>query len=201
MGLGVICFLSFPILQFFWNVVSIIETMSSPSPSAGIKWGNYYEVPFLCFFPLCNPLYPYDLVLKERMGLGWIPLFMGVFSGQGFPQFSLLSSGYGYVNLESQMKCSWQPHWTYPPAPARQRLPYHFHRNFSPVKNSFVMWSFIGKGNVLRIFYSSVCYESSLLLSDTRSDFWPSWWSWLSECWTMIPCSGSEVVLNLVSSW
>lgn len=85
--------------------------MSSPSPSAGIKWGNYYEVPFHCFFPLCNPLYPYDLVLKERMGLGWIPLFMGVFSGQGFLQFSLLSSS--YVNLESQVKCSWQPHWTY----------------------------------------------------------------------------------------
>lgn len=89
-----------------------METMFSPSPSTGIKWGNHYEVPFLCFFPVRNPIVSgRPCPERERMGLGWLLLFIGVFPGQGFLQFSLLSSN--HVNPELQMKCSWQPRWTY----------------------------------------------------------------------------------------
>lgn len=148
-----------------------------------------------------TPLYPYDLVLKERMGFGWIPLLIGsILRARLSPVFSLvLQLCQPWVTndmfLTTPLDLSWGP-----PAPAKQKLPYHFYRNFNPVKNSFVMWSFIGKGNVLRIFYSSACYESSLLLSDTHSDFWPPWWSWLShvELWFPAQVLNSEFSFILV---
>lgn len=147
-----------------------------------------------------TPLYPYSLVLKEReWGLG------GFKEGVPRAKLSLVFS------LVLQL---WQP-WTTnemlsttpqdlswgPLVPAKRRLPYLFHRNFNSVKNSFVIWSFIRNGNVLRIFYSSACYKNSSLLSDTHSGFWPLWWSRLLVCWIVIPCSSSEVILNLTSSW
>lgn len=76
--LRVIFFLFCTVLQFFWNVVHIMETMFPPSPSAGIKWGNYCEVPFLCFFSLQNPIVSFrPCPESERMGLGWILSFTG----------------------------------------------------------------------------------------------------------------------------
>lgn len=109
--LGVIFFSLSLFYNFFWNVVNIMETMSSPSPSVGIKWGNYYEVPFLCFFPLCNPIVSLQPCLKERIGLGWLPLLIGgIFRARLSPIFSLvLQPCQPWV----WVKCSWQPHWTY----------------------------------------------------------------------------------------
>ena len=102
---GVIFFsLSPTILQFFWNVVHIMETMPTPSPLQELN-----EVMITNCFSFASPLsitslYLYDLVLKEReWGLGGLTCLQKVFPGQGLLQFSLLSSN--YVNLEPQMKC------------------------------------------------------------------------------------------------
>lgn len=110
-GLEVIFFLCFTIFQFFWNVVNIMETILSPSPSAELN--EVMIMKCLSFVsPLSvTPLYLYGLVLKEREW-GWVDsVICRVFPEQGFLQFSLLSSI--YVNLEPQMKFSWQPHRTY----------------------------------------------------------------------------------------
>lgn len=103
-GLEVIFFLCFTIFQFFWNVVNIMETILSPSPSAELN--EVMIMKCLSFVsPLSvTPLYLYGLVLKEREW-GWVDsVICRVFPEQGFLQFSLLSSI--YVNLEPQMKFS-----------------------------------------------------------------------------------------------
>ena len=96
--------LSFTILQFFWNVVNIMETMLSPSPLQELNEVMIVKCFFFVSLLSITSLYPYDLVLKEReWGLGGFTCLQKVFPGQGLLQFSLLSSN--YVNLEPQIKC------------------------------------------------------------------------------------------------
>ena len=145
---GVIFFfsLSFTILQFFWNVVNIMETMPSPSPLQELN-----EVMITNCFSFVSPLsitslYLYDLVLKEReWGLGGLTCLQKVFPGQGLVQFSLLFSN--YVDLEPHMKSlrtSPDLFWG-PLAPTKQSLPYNFHRNFNPVKTALLCEVLLGK--------------------------------------------------------
>ena len=171
--------LSPTILQFFWNVVHIMETMPSPSPLQELN-----EVMITNCFSFASPLsitslYLYDLVLKEReWGLGGLTCLQKVFPGKAFSSFlscppTMSTLSHKWNALRSSPDLSWGPL-----APTKQSLPYNFHRNFNPVKTALLCEVLLGKE------MSWEFSTSSLLLSDTHSGFGPPWWSGLSACWT-----------------
>lgn len=154
--------------------------MLSPSPSAGIKWGNDYEVLSLCFSPLCNLIVSLrPCSERKRMGLGWIHLFAG-----GVPRASL-SPVFSLVLQLCQPWATnemlWEPHQTY--------LGSLLHLQSKAVHITYTETSTLSKiallcEGLLGKEMSREFSTSSFLLSDTHSGFWPPWWSRLSACWT-----------------
>lgn len=137
---------------------------------------------------------------KWENGPGWISFFVGGISKARLsPVFSctptMSTLNHKWNALSKPIKVTLRTSCT-----CKAKASILLHSNFNPVKNSLSRWGFIGKINVLRIVHSWVCYQRSLLLSDTHSGFWPLWWSRLQGCWTVIPSSDFKVILNLASS-
>lgn len=105
-------------------------------------------------FPLCSLLSPHCVLLalsSRGEWSGWLSCLSGCSQGKAFPVCSLV------LQLR-HMKCSPQPvALTLGPAcTCKARLPGHFHRNSSPVRNS----------SVLQGYWQRKCPGSFLQLSE-----------------------------------
>lgn len=165
-------------------------------PSAGIEWGNDYELLFLCFSPLHNLIVSLrPCSERERMGLGWTHLFAeGVPRARPSPVFSpVLQLCQPWATNEMP----WEPHQTYlGDLWHLQSKAFHItSTETSTLSKQLCYVKFYWERKCLENFLQ--VHSSSLTLTQV-SDHLGGLGSQLAE---LIPSSGSEVILNLASSW